>query len=163
MITAALISGITGILSGAIPELLKRWQDSADKKHELETFKLQIEQQRLGHTYRMQEIDAEAQSKETVALLETQKPLTPVGWWERFWNNMNASVRPIVTYMLVSFYIAYKYSLLITLRKDADTLPDTLVQLYSPDDFAFLCLVLGFWFGSRQIGKLMDKSRGKWF
>jgi hypothetical protein len=163
MITAALISGITGILSGAIPEVLKRWQDAADKRHELEVFKLQIEQQRLGHVYRVKEIETESESKETIALLETQKPLQAIGGWERFWNGMNASVRPMVTYMLVSFYMAYKYSLLLTLRKDTETATEAFLNLYSPDDFAFLCLVLGFWFGSRQIGKIMDKTKGKWF
>jgi hypothetical protein len=161
----SLISGAIGLITGVLPDLIRRWQDHADKAHELKLFALQLEQQRLGHKYKVEEIGIEADIRETEALYETQKPLQATGPWERFWNGLNASVRPVITYMLVTFYMAYKYSMLLVIRKEVPDaqIPEVLFKLYTADDMAFLCLILGFWFGSRQLGKLMDKAKGKWF
>lgn len=143
-----LLSGLIGLLGSVIPDLLKIWNDYNDKRHELAILQIQMEHARLGHQYRMAEIDAEATSRESVALYSTQKRVG-IRWVDA----LNATVRPFVTYLLLIWYMIYKGSFVyIAWLDDASmTIWDVLLASYTQEDMSLLALVLGFWFGHRAL------------
>ena len=51
-----LLGSLLGFLSSTFPEFLKLFRDSQDRKHELAILDRQMEQQRLGHSQRLEEI-----------------------------------------------------------------------------------------------------------
>lgn len=143
-----LLSGLIGLLGSVIPDLLKIWNDYNDKRHEIKILEMQMEHARLGHQYRMAEVDAEATSRETVALYSTQRR-SGIRWVDA----LNATVRPFVTYLLLSWYMIYKSSFIYIAYLDNDTLTiwDVLLRSYTQEDMSLLALVLGFWFGHRAL------------
>lgn len=63
-----LLGSLLGFLGSAFPEFLKLFRDSQDRKHELAILDRQMEQQRLGHTQRLEEIQIAADVAESQSL-----------------------------------------------------------------------------------------------
>lgn len=64
--------------------------------------------------------------------------------------SLSASVRPIVTYLIVLFYMANKAAILAGVWGAAD-LGGALGRIYSETDMALLGSILGFWFVDRSL------------
>ncbi len=152
----ALLSGILGLFGSFIPELLKFLNKRQDNAHELAMLDKQIEAQRLLHTQKLEEINTEADIKESVALYEASK-IEPVGvkWADALLSVYNGTVRPTVTYAFAGLYLWVKLVMIYTyiwIQK----LPQIQViqQVWTEFDNSVLMLVLGFWFGSRMAAKV---------
>ena len=89
-----LLGSLLGFISSAFPDLLKIWRDAADRKHELAILHMQMEQQRQGHTQRLEEIQVQADVAESKALYAHASQPSGVKWVEA----LRASVRPVITY-----------------------------------------------------------------
>jgi len=63
-----IISAIIGFVGGFIPELFKLWNKKEDNKHELAVLDKQIEANRLLHEHKLEEINTQADIKESIAL-----------------------------------------------------------------------------------------------
>lgn len=63
-----LLGSLLGFLSSTFPEILKLFRDSQDRKHELAILDRQMEQQRLGNSQRLEEIQIAADVAESQAL-----------------------------------------------------------------------------------------------
>lgn len=66
-----LLGSLLGFLSAAFPDLLKLFRDTQDRRHELKILELQLEQQRQGHTNRLEEIQVQGDIAESRALYKT--------------------------------------------------------------------------------------------
>ena len=133
-----LLSSLLGFVSALFPDFLKFFRDIHDRKHELAILKLQIEQQRLGHTNRLEEIRIEADSVETQALYSTYH--NSVSWVEA----LNGTVRPVIAYALFLLYAGLKYS---HLHHHMHWL------LWTEEDQVIFASVISFYFGQRAFAK----------
>ena len=88
-----LLGSLLGFLSSTFPEFLKLFRDSQDRKHELAILDRQMEQQRLGHSQRLEEIQIAADVTESQALYNYANHPTGSPWVE----GLQASVRPVIT------------------------------------------------------------------
>lgn len=93
-----LLGSLLGFISSAFPDLLKIWRDAADRKHELAILQMQMEQQRQGHTNRLEEINVQADIAESRALYKTYH--TGIKWVDA----LNGTVRPVIAY---AFFLLY--------------------------------------------------------
>ena len=75
-----LLGSLLGFISSAFPDLLRLWQDHQDRKHELAILDRQMEQMRLGHTQRLEEIAVEADIAESKALYRHDSRPSGVKW-----------------------------------------------------------------------------------
>ena len=89
-----LLGSLLGFLSSTFPEFLKLFRDSQDRKHELAILDRQMEQQRLGHSQRLEEIQIAADVAESQALYSYANHPSNSPWVEA----LQASVRPVITY-----------------------------------------------------------------
>ncbi|MBE9605395.1 hypothetical protein IAI18_10995 [Acetobacteraceae bacterium H6797] len=64
--------------------------------------------------------------------------------------SLSASVRPIVTYLLVLFYMANKGSVVAASWHSGD-LASAFLRIYSETDMALFSSILGFWFVDRSL------------
>lgn len=147
-----MIGLIVGLLSAILPQGLKFWQDSKDKKHELKLLELQMQAQSQGHTERLEEINTQADIKSDEAVYAAYKPMsqypqTGIKWIDGVgallvigMSAFNTSVRPAIAYVFTGFYIYNR--------------PNT----WSGTDSDILLLVLGHFFGNRTMKKVFGKK-----
>ena len=134
-----LIGALLGFISSAFPDLLKIWRDAADRKHELAILQMQMEQQRQGHTHRLEEINVQADIAESRALYKTYH--TGIKWVDA----LNGTVRPVIAY---SFFILYAVVKAMQFSADLPWL------LWTAEDQAIFAGSISFYFGQRAMSKL---------
>ena len=159
-----LLSTLGGLLISGLPKILERWQDSADKKHELELARMQKEREleMLERGYaaqakveeiRTDQVAMNADMEMTKAAYEHDaKILERAAPWV---SSFVGTVRPMVTYLFVVelFVInvgigiyAFTHPGIIT---NIDDLIKISQEIFSDDEMAMLGAIIGFWFGSR--------------
>lgn len=149
-----LLGSLLGFITSSFPELLKLWQDKQDRAHELHILDRQMEQMRLGHSQRLDEISLEADIKESRALLRHDSQLSGVKWVD----GLRASVRPLITYAFFLLFAAVKCAALYVLVVDEGIdLVAALPEVWDVETQALFAAVMSFWFGSRAL----MKARGR--
>ena len=164
----SLISTLGGLLISGLPKLLEYFQNKSDQQHELALARMQNERelalaaQGYAAQQKIEEIrtdqvmmQTEAQMTEA-ALKHDEKVLEKASQWVASYVG---TVRPTVTYIFVlelvlinAFMAVYLWNhpTLITNIDDVVKYSDL---IFSSDEMAMLCGIIGFWFGSRQWSK----------
>lgn len=148
-----LAGSIVGALSRLAPEVVKIIDARSERKHELQMVKLQAEVEREKQAGQLELAKQQGETQLAVAKtqqagqydiaalgaltesIKSQATVTGV----KFIDAISASVRPVVTYLLVMLYIFTKGQ------------PD--VPYWTAEDQALFGAVLNFWF----LGRVLDK------
>lgn len=137
MITA--LASLFGFLSSLLPELVAVYKDRADREHELKILSLQLEQQREGHTARLEEIRALGEATTSRALYKTWYSGIP--WVDA----LSGTVRPVIAYAFFLLYAAVKAAQM------QSGLP---WLLWTEEDQAIFAGIISFYYGQRAFGKV---------
>ena len=169
-----LISPLISLFAGGLPKLLDMWQDSKDKKHELALAQFQLTQQlelqKAGfqaqkelEEVRLDELklvtdsnvhmaEIQMQQAETTALYANDAALmAKAASWV---TSLNASVRPIVTYVFVAELVLINgFSLIVAynngLMSNWESFKEVSDVVFSETEMVMLMDIVMFWFGSR--------------
>lgn len=160
-----LISTMGGYIVALIPRWFDRWQDSADKKHELDIMHMQMQQQlRLSErgyspSDKQEEIavaDAQDHSQymEQMGMIYAQQErLTDkASQWVKDWT---AFTRPGVTFILVVELFIINMASMLWVFWHADKIltvqefVDIMAVIFDEDEMAMLGTIIAMWFGSR--------------
>jgi hypothetical protein len=145
-----LLGSLLGFVTSAFPDLLGLFRDSQDRNHELAILDRQLEQMKLGHQQRLEEIEVQADIAETKALYRHDKPVG-VAWVDA----LRASVRPVVTYAFFLLFAGVKGSALyVLIAVEGLVLADALPRIWDPETQALFAATISFWFGNRALSKL---------
>ena len=145
-----LLGSLLGFISSTFPDLLKFWQDKQDRKHELQILDRQMEQMRLGHNQRLDEIAINADVSQSLALYKHDSQPSGVTWVD----GLRASVRPMITYGFFILFAWVKLSAVILLmNQDGLNINEALIQIWDGETQALFAGILSFWFGSRSLAK----------
>jgi len=142
-----LLATLLGFISSTFPDLLKVWKDGADRKHELEILKLQLEQQKQGHVNRLEEIQVAADSVEAKALYRTYS--IGIKWVDA----LNGTVRPVLAYSFFVLYSAVKYAQ-ISILLDSVNIMEAFPMIWNEEDQTIFAGITSFYFGARAFSKL---------
>jgi hypothetical protein len=134
-----LLGSLLGFFGAAFPDFLKLFKEKADRKHELAILQLQLEQQKQGHSNRLEEIYVEADIAESKALYKTYN--TGIRWVDA----LNGTVRPVVAYC---FFLLYASVKIMHFSADLPWL------LWTEEDQAIFAGIISFYFGQRAMGKV---------
>jgi hypothetical protein len=134
-----LLGSLLGFIGAAFPDFLKLFKEKADRKHELAILQLQLEQQKQGHSNRLEEIYVEADIAESKALYKTYN--TGIRWVDA----LNGTVRPVVAYC---FFLLYASVKIMHFSADLPWL------LWTEEDQAIFAGIISFYFGQRAMGKV---------
>lgn len=168
-----LLSTLLGFTAPFLPELVKFFNRRQDLAHELEMFKLRMQQGAAEHTWKMEEINATADIAEAAMLHQAQPSfgvqildrahdvwgsgrfgqllIAPVFWAFAFMDWVNGMVRPTIAYWAFGSYMIYRYScvkLAMSVAHDM-TAAEAVAKVWSENDWAVLMMVLAFYFGER--------------
>ncbi len=145
-----LLGSLLGFAASAFPEILKLQREKEDRKHQLAMFDRQVELQKLGHTQKLDELNINADIKETEQVYNYANRDSGVHWVE----GLQSSVRPVITYAFFLVFAVVKIAALRSLAADGLELAEALQAIWDTETQALFAAVMGFWFGSRQIQKL---------
>ena len=145
-----LLGSLLGFISSIFPDLLKLWQDKQDRKHELQILDRQMEQMRLGHNQRLDEIAINADVSQSLALYRHDSQPSGVTWVD----GLRASVRPVITYGFFILFAWVKLSAVVLLMNQGGlSVNEALIQIWDAETQALFAGILSFWFGTRSLAK----------
>jgi len=151
-----IISTLLGIISSAIPNLIRIWERRNEARYEIELTKLQLEAAREGlkMSKEIEEIKSLVQEGDSVRDHDTYADGSP------FINNLRASVRPIITYAFFFLYVSVKsiaFAVIIGQGLTIANMELPLNLIFDDNAIAIFSAVVGFWFGSRAMEKFQDR------
>ena len=152
-----LLSLFGGGLMRALPEFVGLWNKKTDNAHELAMLDRQFQLEQTRAAARMDELVAQGDIDQTLALLDAQKSalagqMQKVGI--RWVDALNFLVRPLTTYYFLGMYGLVKLSMIIVALRAVDPWV-AIIQCWSADDAAILAGILSFWF----VGRVFDKKQ----
>ncbi len=146
-----LLGSLLGFVTSAFPDLLGLFRERQDRKHELAILDRQMEQMRIGHKQRLEEIEVQADIAESQALYCHDAQPSGVRWVD----GLRASVRPLVTYAFFLLFSGVKGSALyVLIAAEGFVLAEALPRIWDEETAALFGAVVSFWFGSRSLAKL---------
>jgi hypothetical protein len=150
-----------GLLGGAFrlaPEFLKWLDRKGERGHELAMQDKALEFEKVRGAQRMAEIGSQADAAWNTGAIEalrdavrTQGEKTGV-WWA---DALSSSVRPIITYWLMTLYCAAKTVAFIAALNAGAGWGAAVLAAWSEADQALWAGVLNFWF----LGRVFDRGR----
>lgn len=168
-----LLSTLISFLMGGIPKFLEFFQDRADKAHELQMARMQIErelemrklgfeaQERVEHI-RSEQLAMETASNTTQALIGAQQAEmqaiyahdTALNEGTSQWmKNLRASVRPVITYGFFFLLLFVDVGLFVYGWHQGASFVELAEMLWDADTQALFASIIAFHFGGRAFGK----------
>jgi len=162
----SILSGLLGIFSSGLPNLLSFFQQRGDQKHEQTMAKLQMEQQLAMaekgfqsqeriEEIKLQEVEAETYVQERTALYDHDKTLMEKA--SQSTVDLNARVRPYVAFTFVGLLVFTDVAGLIWAIWTGVDFGLAMDEVFSDQEMAIVASIIGFYFGSRQ----WEKHSGK--
>lgn len=146
-----LLGTLLGFIGSLVPDLVKLFRDHQDRRHERAILELQLQQQRDGHTMRLEEINANADISESRALYKTWA--SGIRWVDA----LNGTVRPVLAYAFFGLYFCIKWMQFSLLDATAP-LPWQIEALWGEEDRAIFAGIIAFYFGQRAMGKVRGQG-----
>lgn len=158
------ISTLGGYLIALFPRLFDRWQDRADKQHELEIMDMQLRHQRhmyekgIGLPNKEEELKTEVATAqeytEQMAMIynNQEKLLEGASKWVK---DLTAATRPLVTFLFVFELVLINFMIIFWTFWNGQTITSVgeflqiMEIVFDDDEMALLGTIIAMWFGSR--------------
>jgi hypothetical protein len=131
--------------------VLGYFKQNQANKQELKMLEAKAQYAAQLSTLKLQELDAEADIAETKGLYAHDTALAAKGGWV---VGLQASVRPVITYLFMAAFLAVKggmvYSLIFMQDVDWTT---ALEVTWDSETQALFAAIMSFWFGNRAMSK----------
>ena len=162
----SILSGLLGIFSSGLPNLLSFFQNKSDQKHEQTMAKLAMDQQLLMaekgfqsqekiEELRLHQVEAETYAQERSALYDHDKKLMENASQKTV--DLNAKVRPYVAFTFVGLLVFTDVAGLIWAIWTGVDFSLAMTEVFSDQEMAIVSSIIGFYFGSRQWEKFSGK------
>jgi len=158
MLGGGLLGSIFGGLFRLAPEVLK-WLDRKDERsHELKMFSLQTDLEKMRGEYKMEEKYVDFSKANIDAIGEAFKQQAEADKKAYKWvASISALVRPGITWLLFGLYTAVKVISVSYAVNSGLPAIQIMQEIWTPDDFAMLMMVLTFYF----LGRPLEKREAK--
>jgi len=158
----SIISGILGFATSGLPSVLDYFKNKGDQKHEQAMARLEMErtmemakagyasQERIEE-FRTDQVEMETYAQERLALYKHDEKLAEgASPWV---INLRASVRPVITYLMLFVLLFVDIVGLIWAIKSGVDFATAMEIVFSNEEMAIFASIIGFWFGSRRWDK----------
>ena len=153
-----LLGSVFGGLFRLAPEVLK-WLDRKDERsHELRMFSLQTDLEKMRGEYKMEEKYVDFSKANIDAIGQAFKQQAEADKKAYKWvASISALVRPGITWLLFGLYTAVKIISVSYAVNSGLPAIQIMQEIWTPDDFAMLMMVLTFYF----LGRPLEKREAK--
>ena len=146
-----LLGSLLGFGTSIVPEVLGIFKQRQANKQEILMLEAKAKYAAELSTLKVKELDAEADIAETKGLYAHDTALAARGGWV---VGLQASVRPVVTYLFMGGFLAVKggmvYSLIFMQGVDWTSALDV---TWDAETQALFSAIMSFWFGNRAMSK----------
>ena len=153
-----LIGGALGGLFRVVPEVLSFFDRKSERDHELSLQDKQLAFEKLRGQQKLQEIGAPADAAwDTEGIKALQAAIKGQAKHPGFKivDALSASVRPVITYLLMALYCAAKVFAFVGVPYAGAGWQAAVLASWTPADQALWAGILNFWF----LGPVFDKKR----
>jgi len=151
-----IVGSIIGFLGSLLPEGVKYFQDRADKKHELEILKFQMEHQDKSHDQRLTEIVVEGDVQQAQEVYRHDASFRRSYKWV---DALRASVRPVIAYSFFILYALVEILIMVNAWMAGILLVDAIDVIWTVIDVEIFASIISFYFGRRGIEKVTGRSQ----
>ena len=162
----SILSGLLGIFSSGLPNLISFLQQRGDQKHEQTMAKLQMEQQLAMaekgfqsqekiEELRLHQVEAETYVQERTALYDHDKTLMEKA--SQGVVDLNARVRPYIAFTFVGLLVFTDVVGLVWAIWTGVDFMSAMSEVFSDQEMCNVASIVGFYFGSRQWEKFSGK------
>ena len=145
-----LFGGVFGGLLRLAPEVLKLFDKSNERKHELALLQAEMEFAKVRGEIAMRQAEIQMSTAELDAISsafdEQSRTAIAAGW---FVAALSALVRPLVTYAFVGTYFAVKAAAYMLAVDQGGDWREVITQMWTKDDITILFMIISFWFVGR--------------
>jgi hypothetical protein len=149
----ALLGSLLGFGTSFLPQILGFFQQKQEHKNKIELLKLQGELASLGVQDEIAKLDKQAEIAEMKAIYSYANPT------KGFAAGLSASVRPVITYVFFSLFIATKVAVIMMVLESGGDWRYGINMVFDDETQALFSAVISFWFGNRSVSKFMERKK----
>jgi len=146
----SLLGSLLGFGTSFLPSVLGYFEKKAKFKQELLLLEARAKYAEQMSKYKIQELDAEADIAEAKAIYAHAEQLSKNNS-SKFISALQASVRPVITYLLFSVFAFVKVTQVIMAVQGGEDVLQGVVAAWDLETQAMFSAVIAFWFGNRML------------
>ena len=152
----SLLGAALGFGTSIIPSILDLFQQKQKDAQELKMLEAKGKYAEQLSSLKLDELDAKADIAETEGIYASMRAANAKSG---FAAALSGSVRPVITYLFVAFFLLVKITTLMYAMNNGADFRDAVNEVYSDDVNLLFTSIISFWFGSRQFAKLRKSAK----
>jgi|TARA_R110002050_G_scaffold262581_1_gene402823 hypothetical protein len=151
----SLLGAALGFGTSVLPSIIDLFQQKQKDAQELKMLEAKGKYAEQLSSLKLDELSAKADIAETEGIYASMRAANAKSG---FAAALSGSVRPVITYLFVGFFLLVKITTLMYALNNGADFRDAVNEVYSDDVNLLLTSIVSFWFGSRQFAKLRKNN-----
>ena len=152
----SLIGAALGFGTSVLPSVIDLFQQKQKDSQELKMLEAKGKYAEQLSSLKLDELGAKADIAETEGIYASMRAANAKSG---FAAALSGSVRPVITYLFVAFFLLVKITTLMYAMNNGADFRDAVNEVYSDDVNLLFTSIISFWFGSRQFAKLRKSAK----
>jgi hypothetical protein len=152
----SLLGAALGFGTSVLPSVIDLFQQRQKDAQELKMLEAKGKYAAQLSSLKLDELESKADIAETEGIYASMRAANAKSG---FAAALSGSVRPVITYLFVGFFLLVKITTLMYAMNNGADFRDALNEVYSDDVNLLFTSIISFWFGSRQFAKLRNNSK----
>ena len=152
----SLLGAALGFGTSVLPSVIDLFQQKQKDAQELKMLEAKGKYASQLSSLKLDELSARADISETEGIYAS---MAAANAKSGFAAALSGSVRPIITYLFVGFFLVVKITALTYAMNNGADFKDALNEVWSDDTNLLFTSIISFWFGSRQFAKMRKNAK----
>lgn len=148
-----IISAVVGLLTSAIPSLVKILEKRQESSHEIKLMEMRIEAASKGIDLQRYIEDSKADIEEGKSVRQHDALVTGDGWI----FTLRTAVRPVLTFLFFFLFLIIKLVAVFAMLQQGAPVVEILNAVWDEYTVAIFGSIIGFWFGHRAFLHILGK------
>jgi hypothetical protein len=152
----SLLGAALGFGTSVLPSVIDLFQQRQKDAQELKMLEAKGKYAAQLSSLKLDELESKADIAETEGIYASMRAANAKSG---FAAALSGSVRPVITYLFVGFFLLVKITTLMYAMNNGADFRDAVNEVYSDDVNLLFTSIISFWFGSRQFAKLRKNAK----
>lgn len=148
-----IVSAVVGLLTSAIPSLVKILEKRQESSHEIKLMEMRIEAASKGIDLQRYIEDSKADIEEGKSVRQHDALVTGDGWI----FTLRTAVRPVLTFLFFFLFLIIKLVAVFAMLQQGAPVVEILNAVWDEYTVAIFGSIIGFWFGHRAFLHILGK------
>ena len=148
-----IVSAVVGLLTSAIPSLVKILEKRQESSHEIKLMEMRIEAASKGIDLQRYIEDSKADIEEGKSVRQHDALVAGDGWI----FTLRTAVRPVLTFLFFFLFLIIKLVAVFAMLQQGAPVVEILNAVWDEYTVAIFGSIIGFWFGHRAFLHILNK------